>query len=348
MAFDEITLGELRSRLSEYVMLEFGIDVTRGNIKCLNPEHNDKTPSMCFYPSGKNGASLHCFGACDKSFDVFDVARWAIGSNNFKEQVRHVAAVLRIPLDDSSPLPAFRPKRATVATIETPKPIEGQNVADAVLAASWAILADSPTNGARVALDVLHSRGFTDSDIQKYRFGWVAHPSAMFPSGFKGAEHHPSGYICIPMPDDAEFSSVRRCVFRPAGWASKAKEWKQRGAAYPLYHEYLLRSGLPRVAVAEGVFDAVSIEILTEVPTIALMGSGGSNRLESVIAHTPKDKRPARLLIATDNDNAGRKSKERIAHSMAALGQPCNLGAEFPCRVKDPNEWLIALKGVLT
>ena len=88
MAIDDTTIRDLRSRLAEYVGLEFGVSLSNRDIRCLNPAHDDKTPSMHYYPDGENGPSLRCFGACDSSFDVFDAAGWALGSDDFKEQVR--------------------------------------------------------------------------------------------------------------------------------------------------------------------------------------------------------------------------------------------------------------------
>lgn len=344
MAFDEATLDGMRERLADYVELEFGVDMTRGDVRCLNPAHEDKSPSMHFYPSGEKGPHLHCFGSCDSSFDVFDAAGWAIGSDDFKEQVRRVAAVLGVPLDDSSPLPAPRPKRPPKPAIEPPKPIEGPDVADAVKAAFWALFVDRPADGARKALEVLRSRGFSDRDIQANRFGWVRHPEDMLPFGFRNAPRHPDGWICLPFPNDDAFSSVRRCVFRPAGWENPIKEYKQAETQYPLWREYLLSSGLPRVAVAEGVYDAASITAITGLPCVALMGSGGPGVLESVMAYTPKEMRPGALLIATDDDKKGREFRDDIARMMAALGQPCESVGKFPGGAKDPNEMLMGVR----
>lgn len=60
---------------------------TGRNIKCRCPWHNDKTPSLTFFPDGK----FKCFG-CNKTGDAIDVVRFTYG-------ISPSAAALRICTD---------------------------------------------------------------------------------------------------------------------------------------------------------------------------------------------------------------------------------------------------------
>lgn len=61
---------ELKRYLPEYIRDTRGIDVCDGkNIKCLNPEHDDTTPSMTYYSKDNK---LYCH-ACNTTYDIIDL-----------------------------------------------------------------------------------------------------------------------------------------------------------------------------------------------------------------------------------------------------------------------------------
>lgn len=86
---------ELRNKLPEYLE-EKGIDIS-GNkkIRCINPDHNDKAPSMSAFMHHDGYPIVHCFG-CGAHYDIFNVAnifdnRPIIGQGFFYDNVKFLA-----------------------------------------------------------------------------------------------------------------------------------------------------------------------------------------------------------------------------------------------------------------
>lgn len=68
MSLQDGLIEELRGRLPEYLRMT-GRLRGRGKMRCINPGHVDKEPSMGYDSKKKR---VHCFG-CGKSYDLFDV-----------------------------------------------------------------------------------------------------------------------------------------------------------------------------------------------------------------------------------------------------------------------------------
>src|SRR6185369_4130560 len=69
---------QLKSHLEEYIKAQgIMIDPLTKKFKCINPEHNDSTPS-CFIVPESNGTVFHCFG-CGSSGNLFHAAGWLEG-----------------------------------------------------------------------------------------------------------------------------------------------------------------------------------------------------------------------------------------------------------------------------
>ena len=61
----------LKKKLPIY-MSHHGYDLQRP-IKCINPEHDDRSPSMSVFTGDDGIPKLHCF-SCGVSYDVFNCA----------------------------------------------------------------------------------------------------------------------------------------------------------------------------------------------------------------------------------------------------------------------------------
>jgi DNA primase len=62
----------------------YDIQVPKNNmIRCINPEHNDSTPSMHIYDDTN---SCHCFGKCRKSYDTIEIVRM-FEKSNFEDAI---------------------------------------------------------------------------------------------------------------------------------------------------------------------------------------------------------------------------------------------------------------------
>lgn len=337
MAFDERQLQDMRERLPEYLEAAHRID-TRRAFRCLHPDHDDKHPSMRY--DGKR-SRVKCF-SCGESGDVFDVAGWDARTDDFKKQVRHAAEVLGASVDDGKPLPYWPKHRHGGPRWGEPQPVEGEDVLAAVQDASFALF-DDPA--AKPALHHFRWRGFTDEEIMRNGWGWVPHPSAMFDQGFDKAPRVTQGYLCMPFPEDEEWSAVRYCAFRECRNDAMAKEWCAKGKPSPIWREHLL-SQPGTVYVTEGVFDAAAIMSMRPgSKACAICGESGIRRLLAIMENEAAERRPL-LEIAMDDDKAGRRMAERLAGGLRGMGAQFRTISGFG-GLKDPCEMLSAYrKGV--
>lgn len=95
-------LVELRGKLPDF-LLEKGLDVRNGKkICCINPEHNDRNPSMSMYETEHGYPVVHCFG-CSAHYDIFNVShifdnRPIVGPGFFHDNVRFLADKYKIDI----------------------------------------------------------------------------------------------------------------------------------------------------------------------------------------------------------------------------------------------------------
>lgn len=92
-------IQELKPRLEEYLQ-EKGI--RKKQFKCLNPNHNDKHPSMSFY---KQADIVHCF-ACGETYDIIDLLSMDLGfgpkpkKQDFLEVIKYGCQQYGIPFEE--------------------------------------------------------------------------------------------------------------------------------------------------------------------------------------------------------------------------------------------------------
>ena len=65
-------------------MSYYEIEVPKTNvIRCINPEHRDRTPSSHVYDDTN---SVHCFGKCKKTYDVIEIVR-VLDKSSFEDAI---------------------------------------------------------------------------------------------------------------------------------------------------------------------------------------------------------------------------------------------------------------------
>lgn len=339
MAFGDSQLQAIRERVPEYLERVHGITDLRRNFRCLHPGHADRHPRMGYEAQAYR---VKCF-SCGASGDVFEVAGWDAGASAFPDKARAAADALGISLDAQAP--SYRPMKRAVAkkpARRKPLPVGGEDVSEAVFAA----LCNLHEPCGAHALGYLHGRGFTDEDICRSGWGWVGHPSDVCPGGFENAPRCEGGYLCLPFPDSECFGSVRYAVFRACEGGAGPKERKPKGAVAPIWKEYLLRGEGAcggSVCIAEGIFDAASLPILTGIQACAMCGSN-VGRILDVVADTPRKKRP-KYVVATDCDEAGEAMARTLAEGFAEMGVPYSLMPPYPYGLKDANDVLRRERG---
>lgn len=94
MSNNEATKEEIKAHLPEY-LTELGLN-PRKSFKCLNPEHDDKNPSMSYNAKKMN---VHCF-SCGVTYDIFDLVALQNNIQDTKEAFKKTYELFRDkPLD---------------------------------------------------------------------------------------------------------------------------------------------------------------------------------------------------------------------------------------------------------
>ena len=89
----ERAIAELRERLEDYLKHERHIDTSK-NFRCLNPQHEDKNPSMGFDTAHNQ---VHCF-SCETKYDILDLIQQDY-SCDFNEALKIGCEMYHIQID---------------------------------------------------------------------------------------------------------------------------------------------------------------------------------------------------------------------------------------------------------
>jgi hypothetical protein len=78
---------------------------------------------------------------------------------------------------------------------------------------------------------------------------------------------------------------------------------------------------------------------------MALGGTSNAKRFGQVLNTVPADLRPHKVVVCMDEDDEGRKARERIVHDLDLLGVRHAVMPPYPGGAKDADEWLMAGRG---
>lgn len=333
--FSDRDLANLREYAPD-VLERLGVtDLTR-SFKCPNPSHDDSTPSAHYY---ENTNTVYCYGQCSRNFDAFDLVGFLTGTDKFPDKVRELADMVGYPLDgDARPMrraPKRAARRKPAEPFPKPKPVADADFTDVCFEAFQRLYTTEGDIGRRY----LRWRGLDDTDISYHGLGFMADPS---PLGIKTYEPHALGYVIIPFWDERGVATyaMARTICKPG--KANHKEWRPAGTYSPLWREWMLTTAQEVVAVTEGPIDAMALRKLTGTPCMALGGTNYAGRLASVLWYTPEDKRPGRIIICMDQDEAGTKASKQIARDLCTIGVDHITAPPYPDGHGDADEWLMA------
>lgn len=332
---------ELRALMPMLLEKKLGVTNLRRLFRCPNLEHEDITPSASYY---SDTHTVHCFG-CGGTWDVFSLVGMLEGITGFVEQAKRVASEVGYCLsgDPDKVRPSASPRSLKQEKPLFPRPKETCFHVD--FDTCFEMYKALFTSEGNVARDYLHKRGIDDETITKHGLGFAEKPSELIPE-FSIYEPKAEGFAMIPFYDKG-CASANYCIARPVGSASATrKEWRLKGVPTTLWHEWLLRAQAPVLYVAEGVLDAMSLEKQLQKPCVALCGIANASRLCSILYHMSSSQRPAKLMIAMDEDDAGHAAASKLAESLNKIGIPHALVPPYPNGEKDANEWHLSEQGV--
>ena len=330
----------LRASMPELLSTLFGITDLRRSFSCPLPNHDDRDPSAHYYA---NDNTVHCFG-CGVTFDAFKLMELLYGITGFAEQARAVADIVGYHLseDDNRPArPRRKPKPKPRPLFDKPREAGGADCAEACGNAFGNLYCAQNDIGRRY----LRWRGLGDDDAATFGLGFTTNPSEIMPE-FRVYEPKAYGFITIPFWN-ADFSTANYCMVRTVCKPGDArnKEWRPRGLASPLWCEWLLSASAEQVYVTEGLIDAMALAKITGGDVMALGGVANARRFSQVLYATPPELRPKKITVAMDEDDEGRKTRDRICHDLDVLRVPHAVMPPYPGGAKDADEYLMALRG---
>jgi replicative DNA helicase len=303
MADDKATI-ELRARLREYLQRR-GIDPQHGKrFRCLNPAHEDHTPSMTLH---KGGLFCRCW-TCGQNWSVFDLIGFEFGLTDFGDQKAKAAELFPTGSTPTTKPKTSKPKpggatadsgssqpgkpmsrNGNFLTINSKMEVRNMSANQAPPPPPADFSADYEKWHAAVGqTDYWIQRGISSETIERHRLGYNADIKAVvIPCG-------PSYYVAR---------------------STQLTDWRYRnapGQRVQLFNPEALDQTERPVWIVEGAIDAMSLE---QAGAVALgMNSAGMTALVTAAAEKRKTLPP--LLIATDRNPAGDAAAEKL---LAAL-----------------------------
>lgn len=305
----------LKDCLPDYLQAQ-GIRATgRRNFRCLNPAHNDSTPSMTYY---QDAQTVYCHG-CRAQYDIFDLIGLDYGLSDFADQMNKAAELFGYTLvNDSS---VSEPTREGGRKHTAPAPDQTDPEQDFT---EYLVRAAKAND-----FKYLEGRGISRAVQERFRVGfdpaWI-HPKA------DPARVQPSPRCIIP---NSRYSYLARDT-RPALDEKQKPFSKMAAGRKRLFNATALKKG-GAVFVAEGEIDALSI-IEAGAEAIGLCGAAN---ISALLAYLKEHKNGQRLVLMLDQDETGRKKTEELKAGLDAL---CVQYIEYTPKTqetpKDPNAFL--------
>lgn len=278
---------------------------SKNNFRCIDPSHDDQNPSAHLY---EDNQIVKCFG-CGKSFDIFDAIGFRYKLSTFQEQLEKAKEIYG-PVPDNYEVEAFRGKKS-----DNCKEVKYIKVDQTDFFKDSNRTLNEPCDE---CMRYLNSRGISLETANKFNLGHYM------------SEEYPPNRLLIP-------TSRYTYNVRSIDDDSKQKYKRPSGMPVVLFNECALVQKRYPVFVTEGELDAISIEELG-YPAVGL-GSASNTRL--ILERTDLDILEYPLIIALDNDSAGRKSSKLIQEKLNTLGIPCVCSDSLYAEFKDANECLV-------
>lgn len=281
---------------------------------CLNPEHNDRHPSMQL--DQKNNR-VHCF-SCGVSYDIFDLLKFDTGITDQKQLFDHAYQKYNIQIEQRTStqagLASHLPNQATQPTQHTDYTQYVQECANRIR-----------------QTDYLLKRGISYETAEKYGVGFDPAFRTKLSATAEQAEWQA---VIFPTGRSGEISYKARTADPSA--AQKDRYRIPTGGSSQMFNEAILNAGVP-FFVVEGEIDALSI-IEVGGAALALGASTNWRRFAQICA---AQKPAVDIFLALDKDNAGREAQEALLTQLLESGinaYPYDLTSQY----KDANEALMA------
>lgn len=319
---------QLKGRLEDYLQQK-GIN-TRKPFNCLNPAHNDNTPSMN-YDRKRN--KVHCF-SCNADYDIIDLIMIDYNLSDTAEAFKRGYEMFGIYVEQNH----NKNERYTHNTHNTHNTDNTYNTDNTHK--SYASNPVKPSKDVGAYLDkckqaysktsYLQDRGISKEVSTLYNIGYD--DNFYFVSNDKSIENYNAPAIIIPT---GEGSYIARCTDN-----TKPTRYNKRGTV-KLFNIDVCEKSEP-VVIVEGEIDALSI-IEAGYNAVALGSTANAPKLAK---YTEEHKTECVFILALDNDNAGMEAQNTLSTSFDAQGIKYVVSNVYG-QYKDANEALLSDKEAL-
>lgn len=284
---------EIKGRLEEYLTGK-GINL-RNNFRCLNPEHNDRTPSMSY---DKRRNRVHCF-SCHVDYDVFDLIGIEYGLADFKSQFEKACDVFNVHPDTATGQHHSHKQNSSRPVSPNPSP---------EAAADYSAFFSQAHSHIKET-DYLSRRGLNEDIADRFRLGFVKewrHPKAR-------GNVPATPRLIIPTGRGSYLARDTR-----ADLTEKETQYsKMKVGPIQLFNLDALKAEEPPFIV-EGEIDALSIEALGH-PAVAL---GTTSKVNAFLEYIGEAAPAVPVILALDADASGEKAMDELASGLEERNVP--------------------------
>jgi replicative DNA helicase len=341
--FNDSDKQSAKTRLGEFLESR-GIDINKP-FRCLNPEHEDKKPSMSF-DSKRN--RVKCF-SCGANYDIFSligIEYRVCGYEMFKKtyEILGISGLSENSRLKSRIKPENRKTSSFIGLSENKstrysEPPENQKTSSFIgfsenTSTKYGEKSEIPHYSSEMSSEAcfyLAKRGISLKTAEKFNLGFVRewkHPkTALNPN----IPHSPR--IIVPTSKNSYLArDIRENLTDIQRKYSKIKVGK-----VSVFNSDTLLTSVKPVFVVEGEFDALSI-CETGAAAVAL---GSTAYVGKFLSFIGENRPKCTLIIALDSDNAGKTASVKLMSGLAEIGVCC-ISANINGNYKDANEFLVA------
>ena len=307
---NEQAKAELKTHLEEFLLNEMAVKMDRaGFFNCINPEHDDRNPSMKLDPHSGNQRAK-CF-SCNASYDIFEAIGIHYNLSNFPQQLSKGAELYNIP-QETTATHAERPKQPAEAP---------QHDFSSYISECHERVGET---------DYFKNRGISKELIERYKLGYDPQ--------FK-ANGRTMQAVIIPNGKNA-FTARNIDPHAP-----KKRRYIKQGASKPVAFQgnteqtapiFIVEGELDALSIATAGGNAIALGSLANIPSYVEDRKAKKQLSEDEgIAYA---QRP--VIIALDNDESGQEAGRKLENSLRGLKMDAYAVNPYG-RYKDANEALL-------
>lgn len=340
----EETRERLRDRLPEYLH-SLGLPTKVGeHFICLNPEHNDKHPSMALLPGKRK---VFCYSRCDnKAHDIFDLVGWEYGIADSWGKFKKTCELFHEQIPGQNDwLTSYKPAKPKEQQKPKEQPKQEEKRTETKMAEQqkqgkdYGWLFEQASKNRDKAIAYLESRGIDGSLAEAFNIGL-----------FEGYRDNIGKYTdeskriwqALVLPCTDKQGVIRNTAPTQELEDPKGHRYRKLGSS-ALFAKSQIAEAVEEerpLFICEGELDCLSV--ISVGGKAISPGSADNIKLvtEAMQERIDKKEKLPLLILAFDNDTTGKNKESELLKQLQGMGCPCYGGLDIYGDCKDANEAL--------